>query len=248
VIASSAIPALIVAIASAWIIGFGLVTCLRLRPHLKDGLRSVPTLMFWQLLIIAGVSSFVLLPHPFQWLLFLLAAARMVFESTSLHRNRWGTAAVFSVVLSPLLPLALFAAHVGRDASAAALFIAFFLAEAFDSFSLLGGRILGNRLMAPQLSPNKTWEGFLTGSTAALFIAVTLSAFAVVTVGQAFLCTAATIVFAPLGDLAASFGKRLAGVKDYPVLIESQGGLLDMFDSWIYAAPVTALFLQIASG
>jgi phosphatidate cytidylyltransferase len=241
-------PVLIVAIASAWAIGFGLVAVLRLRPRLTDRLRSVPTLMFWQIVIIACVASFVLAPHPVQWMLFLLAAARTVFESTAIHRRRWGTAPALAVVLSPLLPLAFLAAHVGRDASAAALFIAFFLAEAFDSFSLLGGRIFGRLLMAPQLSPNKTWEGFLTGSAVTLIIALTLSAFAVMTVGQAFICAAATVVFAPLGDLAASHGKRLAGVKDYPVLIAGQGGLLDILDSWIYAAPATVFLLQVAAG
>ncbi len=246
-IAASAIPVLIATIALAWLSGFCLVAGLSRRPGTRDRVRDVPSLMLWQVVVTAGVAAFVLVPAPVRWLVFLVACGRMVFEAVRIHDHVWTKARVGAVLLSPTLPLALSAIFVGHDAAAATLLLAFFLAEVFDSFSYLGGKVFGRRPLAPRLSPSKTWEGFLTGAAVMFAVALVLAAFAVITPGQAVISTLTTMVFAPVGDFAASFGKRLAGVKDYPVLITGQGGLLDMFDAWIYVAPLTAAALQLAS-
>jgi phosphatidate cytidylyltransferase len=90
------------------------------------------------------------------------------------------------------------------------------------------------------LSPRKTLEGLVTGFCALVF-AVTI--LAVSAQNWSFASCAALIVVvalsAVLGDLAASWVKRRAMLKDYPVLLAGQGGLLDMLDSWLIAAPST---------
>ena len=54
--------------------------------------------------------------------------------------------------------------------------------------------------------------------------------------GGALILTASLVAgLAVAGDLAASRLKRMAGVKDYPVLMRRQGGVLDSLDSWIAA-------------
>jgi phosphatidate cytidylyltransferase len=49
----------------------------------------------------------------------------------------------------------------------------------------------------------------------------------------------ASTVGAIIGDLTASAAKRRAQVKDYPAVIASQGGLPDIYDSWIVAGPLS---------
>jgi CDP-diglyceride synthetase len=49
----------------------------------------------------------------------------------------------------------------------------------------------------------------------------------------------ASTIGAIAGDLTASAAKRRAHVKDYPAIIASQGGLLDIYDSWIVAGPLS---------
>jgi phosphatidate cytidylyltransferase len=52
---------------------------------------------------------------------------------------------------------------------------------------------------------------------------------------------------AVVGDLTASAAKRRVGVKDYPALLAIQGGLLDIYDAWIVAAPLAAVLAVLLS-
>jgi CDP-diglyceride synthetase len=247
VIASSSLKSLIIAIAAAWLCSLLLVALARRNPDMHHRLRDVPSLMYWQAGITACLCLFALSPSPVRWLLFLCGGARMVYEAASIHSGQWTANRAAAVFMTPVLPLFLMAMVLDAEASATMLVVAFFLSEVFDSFAYLGGKAFGKRHLAPNLSPNKTWEGLLTGAAVAFGVSLGLIGFSVLSLGEAIICSVTTIVFAALGDIAASFGKRLAGVKDYPTLIANQGGLLDMFDSWIYVAPMTALALQMAS-
>lgn len=147
----------------------------------------------------------------------------------------------------PALPFALFVFAARRFDAALIFVLSLLIVEIFDSFSLLGGRLIGKRSLAPKLSPKKTWEGLAVG-----LMAVALSAFGLaaildkelpIIVAVAAVATAGAIA----GDLMASAAKRRAGVKDYPIILPVQGGLLDIMDAWIVAGPLaafTAILLQ----
>ena len=101
------------------------------------------------------------------------------------------------------------------------------------------GSRFGRRPIAPSVSPNKTWEGFVGGIVAATLLAAVVlpldgsssslrGAVVGVSVGLAGF----------LGDLVASMVKRDLGVKDLGHLLSGHGGVLDRVDGLLLALPV----------
>jgi phosphatidate cytidylyltransferase len=117
-----------------------------------------------------------------------------------------------------------------------------------DTLAYAGGRLVGRHPMAPSTSPSKTWEGFVFGSAATIFVAfVALYKAHFLTVSASLALGAAIAVAAPLGDLFESMLKRDAGVKDAGRLLGGHGGLLDRIDAVLFAAPA-AYFCILAFG
>ena len=140
----------------------------------------------------------------------------------------------------PLLPLAAFSHAASEARFASLLVLAFFLVEIFDSFSLLGGKLLGRTPLVPRLSPRKTWEGLAAGAGATLLVLLALGAWFDLPLSLMLLFGAVVIPAAIAGDLLGSRAKRQAGVKDYPPVMKVQGGLLDIADAWLVAGPCLA--------
>jgi len=115
-----------------------------------------------------------------------------------------------------------------------------------DSGAYYVGRSFGRHRMAPVVSPNKTWEGFV-GGTALTFFGVWFcrTVFFPELPGRLGLVLALVLaVVVPVGDLVESLFKRDAGTKDSSQIIPGHGGFLDRSDSLFFAAPVVlALFL-----
>jgi phosphatidate cytidylyltransferase len=122
----------------------------------------------------------------------------------------------------------------GRLASFAVLLAVW----AGDTLAYAGGRVLGRHRMAPNTSPGKTWEGFVFGTAATIFVAfVALYEQDYLTIGESVALGAVVAVAAPLGDLFESMLKRDAGVKDTGRLLGGHGGMLDRIDALLFAAP-----------
>ncbi|MCC7476569.1 MAG: phosphatidate cytidylyltransferase [Pirellulales bacterium] len=131
-----------------------------------------------------------------------------------------------------------------------------------DTGQYTAGRLFGKHKLAPSISPGKTWEGVAGGALFAIVAAVIvfgwagpqitgrpggcaalmadLARLARVT-GFAIALTAAGI----LGDLAESVLKREAGVKDSSAWMPGFGGVLDLLDSLLGAAPVAYLLWAV---
>ncbi len=117
-----------------------------------------------------------------------------------------------------------------------------------DTLAYAGGRLLGRHRMAPKTSLSKTWEGFVFGTAATVFVAfVALYKAHFLSVSESLLLGAVIAVAAPLGDLFESMLKRDAGVKDAGSLLGGHGGLLDRIDAVLFAAPA-AYFCILAFG
>jgi phosphatidate cytidylyltransferase len=101
------------------------------------------------------------------------------------------------------------------------------------------GVLFGKHLLAPRISPKKSWEG-LAGSTVmcALVGYILLTTLLHAAWWQGVLFGLATVCTATLGDLGESMVKRDLGVKDMGTLLPGHGGLLDRLDSLLATAPV----------
>lgn len=113
-----------------------------------------------------------------------------------------------------------------------------------DVGGYFAGVLVGRHLMAPVISPKKTWEGF-AGSAVACLLAggIALPTLLHGAVWQGVLVGAAALAAATLGDLTESMIKRDLGIKDMGRVLPGHGGVLDRIDSLLIAAPVVWLLL-----
>ena len=122
------------------------------------------------------------------------------------------------------------------------------LVEASDVFAYLVGSSIGRRKIFPRLSPNKTLEGVVGGVAGAVAVGFAFS-FAVPEFGPLRIAGAAGVIAVAgiCGDLFASHLKRRAGVKDYGHLVPTQGGVLDVYDAFIFVAPVFYYYVALTA-
>ncbi|MFM7335391.1 MAG: phosphatidate cytidylyltransferase [Tabrizicola sp.] len=116
---------------------------------------------------------------------------------------------------------------------------------ASDVLGYFAGRMLGGPKFWPAVSPKKTWSGTVAGWIGAAVVGV----FMVLATGASWLVVllSALMAFAgQIGDIAESWVKRRAGVKDASNLIPGHGGVLDRFDALIGAVVVVLALGLIA--
>lgn len=139
----------------------------------------------------------------------------------------------------------------GWQISCGALYLicAFLGIWASDTMAFFVGRQFGRRKLCPKVSPGKTWEGFCGGAFFCVLIMIYLgkSWLGLNPWGAAGLGVLIALT-APLGDLAESVVKRFAGVKDSGAVFPGHGGVLDRFDSLLFAVPVVYYYIQAVAG
>jgi phosphatidate cytidylyltransferase len=117
-----------------------------------------------------------------------------------------------------------------------------------DVGGLLFGRQVGTRPLAPEISPNKTWEGIIGGAAASIVVSVLILRYLPGVSpwdgGKAFWLGLTVAVVAPLGDLAESMVKRDIGIKDMGTILPGHGGVLDRFDAMLFVLPATYYLLR----
>lgn len=114
-----------------------------------------------------------------------------------------------------------------------------------DIGAFFAGRLIGRHKLAPALSPGKTWEGFLFGTAATIFVAfVALYKQHYISIPQSILLGAVIAIAAPLGDLFESGVKRDMQVKDSGRLLAAHGGVLDRIDSLLFAVVASYYLLR----
>jgi phosphatidate cytidylyltransferase len=112
------------------------------------------------------------------------------------------------------------------------------VAQASDVLQYICGKLFGRRRIAPNISPNKTWEGFIGGVGLAIGLGTALWWATPFNPWQSALMSLAITVMGFFGGLTMSAIKRDRGVKDYGTMLPGHGGMLDRIDSLCFAAPV----------
>jgi phosphatidate cytidylyltransferase len=107
-----------------------------------------------------------------------------------------------------------------------------------DVLQYVFGKLFGRHSIAPAISPNKTWEGFVGGVVSATAVGAGISWATPFSRWQAAAMALAITLAGFAGGLIMSAIKRDRGVKDYGTLIQGHGGMLDRIDSLCFAAPI----------
>lgn len=116
-----------------------------------------------------------------------------------------------------------------------------------DTCAYLTGKFLGRHKLSPEISPKKTLEGAAGGIIGGAVAAVVFAYFAMLG-PEAWMVFALSVVIgiiAMIGDLAESFYKRSAGVKDSGTIFPGHGGVLDRIDSLIFVIPLLFFYLVL---
>jgi len=130
----------------------------------------------------------------------------------------------------------------------AAILLLFAVVWSTDIAAYFGGRLIGGPKLWPQVSPNKTWSGALSGAAVAIVAGVAVGWGA----GAGNLFWVATValllsIAAQAGDLFESSVKRHFGAKDAGQIIPGHGGLMDRLDGFV-AAALLAVLIGLARG
>jgi phosphatidate cytidylyltransferase len=164
-------------------------------------------------------------------------ATAMFYEWTRLTRG-WGALWYIGGFVYALLP-ALAILWIRERSGFNLLLWVFIVTWATDIGAYFVGRRLGQRQLAPAISPGKTLEGLFGGIVAAALIGGTW-VFAAVLGEPLLLLAPLFAVAAQAGDLFESAIKRRAGVKDSGTWLPGHGGVLDRLDGLVPVAVLTA--------
>lgn len=144
----------------------------------------------------------------------------------------------------------LFVRQVGSNEEGFALALAFLLMIWFnDILAYLGGKYFGKHAMAPDISPNKTWEGFAFGIAGSIIGLITVVGITgnwfPLSYSLALPMALIAGITGPIGDLTQSRLKRVAGAKDASDIFPGHGGVWDRFDAMILTTITLIAYLQM---
>lgn len=133
-----------------------------------------------------------------------------------------------------------------RNAGLQYVIFALLIVWTTDSGAYFTGRKFGKNKLWPEISPNKTVEGFVGGILIAVLFAIGMQLVMPVTSSWLLLIVVTIIssIFGQMGDLVESAIKRHYDVKDSGNLLPGHGGILDRFDSLLFVLPLLH-FLQL---
>jgi phosphatidate cytidylyltransferase len=107
-----------------------------------------------------------------------------------------------------------------------------------DVLQYVWGKLMGRHKIAWRVSPSKTWEGFVGGVLTATALGAALWWATPFTPAQSAALSFTICILGFCGGLVMSAIKRDIGIKDFGVVIEGHGGILDRIDSLCFAAPI----------
>ena len=208
-----------------------------------------------KLLSFPGLLSYILLwvfllPSKYQYILNDLNVTKMEFTFlivllfltyTVLTQNKFTFDDVAFSILSILyVGMGFYYFMETRDAGLVYIFYSLFIIWATDSGAYFTGRAIGKRKLWPEISPNKTIEGFIGGIISAVIVSILFGVFTEMNAPIIWLSIVNIFlsIFGQLGDLVESALKRHYEIKDSGHILPGHGGILDRFDSLLFVWPL----------
>ncbi len=116
----------------------------------------------------------------------------------------------------------------------------------YDSMAYVFGSLMGKHKICVRISPQKSWEGLIGGAIFAIIMGILNSViFHELSLTSWVVIALLTVAFGTSGDFFESKLKREAGVKDSGNILPGHGGLLDRFDTVLFAAPVIFVWITL---
>jgi phosphatidate cytidylyltransferase len=150
---------------------------------------------------------------------------------------QWGVMiTVYCISYAPALLLLEIPGY--EDSNFLLLFYLLLVVQLSDVLQYVFGKLFGRTKLAPKVSPSKTLEGLIGGGLGATIIGGAMWWITPFTWQQSLIMSFVIVAMGFLGGLTLSAVKRSLGAKDWGVMIEGHGGMLDRLDSASFAAPI----------
>jgi phosphatidate cytidylyltransferase len=234
------------------VILFGLSSFLALREYitLTPTSRADHRAIFWAFFVITPLQYVLIAVHNYGLAIIMIPVYAYLFVPIRnviagdckdfLARSakiQWGLmVCVYFVSYAPALLLLHIPGREGQDGKL--LYFLVCVAQMSDVLQYVFGKCFGRHKIAPNISPNKTIEGFVGGVAGAVLIGTGLYWITPFNPWQAALMALIIALMGFYGGLVMSAIKRDRGVKDYGATIPGHGGIMDRIDSLCFAAPV----------
>jgi len=200
-----------------------------------------------------GIHANINLNIIYLWVLGKTSLFLLVFSINRLHRKSrtlfWIISICVPFYVSGLLSFAPIIRNMEQNGFEWLLLI-FLSTTIGDSFGLIFGKLFGKKMLAPFLSPTKTWEGSIANligsiATTAIFYQLAISNdFYWISIIKILILGVSISVFGQIGDLMESRIKRLLNTKNSSNLIPGHGGVLDRIDSIVFNLPLVYYFIK----
>jgi len=231
---------------------FGLLSLLALREYvtLVPTRRGDHRTLFWSFFIITPLQYYLVAIGWYGFFSILIPVFAFVFVPTRIalagdteHFLERAAKIQFGLMIcayclshAPALLILQIPGFAGHNARL--LLFLVLIDQMSDVLQYVWGKLLGRHKIAPAVSPNKTWEGFVGGVLTATLLGAGLWWATPFTPWQAAGMSFVICLLGFAGGLVMSGIKRDAGVKDFGAVIEGHGGILDRIDSLCFAAPI----------
>jgi phosphatidate cytidylyltransferase len=222
---------------------YKIVTTENAKPNKKAG-RIIGIVTY----LLCSTIAFGNLPYKY---ITLIAVLLLLIPIVELYRNKEQPIVNISLtwfgIFYTIMPFALlnFISTINSKYNPEIILGYFILQWSSDTFAYLVGMTMGKRRLFERISPKKSWEGFIGGGLLTLIAGYITSMYFDSLSGSEWMTIAFIIVITgTLGDLVESLLKRTYQLKDSGNIIPGHGGILDRFDSLLFAIPFIWLYLS----
>lgn len=214
-----------------------------LNPVAGIGLALLATTWYWPQLIPVSQSTYLLLAATLTLAALLLQQHFRLGNSGAL-----ANCGISCFSLSYLGLLGAFVLGIRIEEGPWAVFTFVAAVKSSDIGAYAFGKLFGKHKLSPRVSPGKTWEGLGGAVVAAMLVSIAFTlVFGIMSLWLAAVFGACMAVIGQLSDLAESMLKRDAQQKDSSNRVPGFGGILDVVDSLLFAAPFAYVFLRLAA-